>query len=379
MSADDPLSWSAGLLVVAWLVILTRGVRAVAEDAVGDAPAAWPDIVAIVPARDEAAVIARSVGSLLAQDYPGRLRVILIDDHSSDGTSEIARALAPSARSEHLPPAPALTVLPAPALTPGWTGKLAAVAHGIAHAGEPAWLWLTDADIAHSPETLRALVAMAARDRLVLNSRMALLRTASFAERAIVPAFVYFFRLLYPFTSVNDPRSGTAAAAGGCMLVDRAALARAGGIAAMRGALIDDVTMGKLMKRHGPIHLALSHATVSLRASDWHGLWTMIARSAYAQLRFSPWLLGGAVMGILLLFWGPLVVTIAVGWRGVGALLLMLLSFAPMLRFYRQSPLWTLALPMIALFYAAATLASAVQHWRGKGGMWKGRAQAMAT
>lgn len=265
-------------------------------------------------------------------------------------------------------------------LVPGWTGKLAAVAQGIAAAGEPKWLWLTDADISHAPDTLRALVSRAERDRLILNSRMALLRTGNLAERAIVPAFVYFFRLLYPFGAVNDPRSRTAAAAGGCMLIDRAALARIGGITAIRSALIDDVAMGTLMKRVGPIRLALSHATVSLRASDWRGLWAMIARSAYAQLRFSPWMLAGALLGIVALFWGPLFVVAALPRKpGVWlALLGMAASYLPMLRFYRQSPLWAAMLPFIALFYAAATFASAVQHWRGRGGMWKGRAQAMA-
>ncbi len=372
------------LLTLAWAVVLLRGaLRVTDEDAPLVAPALWPEVVAIVPARDEAAVIARSLASLLAQDYPGAFRIVLVDDHSADDTARIARALArpsasPPQRAEGAAP-PGLTVLAAPSLALGWTGKLAAVAHGIAHAGEPFWLWLTDADIEHRPDTLRALVAHATHDRLVLNSRMALLRTDSFAERAIVPAFVYFFRLLYPFASVNSPRSRIAAAAGGCMLVDRAALARAGGVATIRRALIDDVAMGAMMKRMGPIRLAPSHATVSLRMSDWHGLWAMIVRSAYAQLRFSPGLLASALIGIVALFWGPVALAAALPGK-VNAwlpLLFMAVSFAPMLRFYRQSPLWSLALPLIALFYAAATLASAVQHWRGKGGMWKGRAQAM--
>lgn len=377
MSTPSAIALAGAALTLAWAVVLLRGALFVQdEDAAVTGPAAWPEVVAVMPARDEAEVIARSVGSLLAQDYaPGRFRIVVIDDHSGDGTARIARALAADAASPH-----GLTVLSGRPLPGGWTGKLWAVAQGIAAAGEPRWLWLTDADIAHAPETLRALVARAERDRLVLNSRMALLRTGSFAERAIVPAFVYFFRLLYPFGAVNDPRSGTAAAAGGCMMIDRAALEGAGGIAAIRGALIDDVAMGRLMKRVGPIRLALSHATVSLRASDWRGLWAMIARSAYAQLRFSPGLLGGALAGIVALFWGPVFVVAALpGKPGVWLpLLAMWASVLPMLRFYRQSPLLAVMLPFIALFYAAATVASAVQHWRGRGGMWKGRAQAMA-
>ena len=377
MSATNIFTFVGAMLTVAWAAVLLRGALfALDEDALVIEPAAWPDVVVIVPARDEASVIGESVGSLLAQDYaPGRVRIVVVDDHSSDGTGEIARALTAASASAH-----SLTVLSGQPLPPRWTGKLWAVAQGVAAAGEPKWLWFTDADIAHAPDTLRALVARAERERLVLNSRMALLRTGSFAERAIVPAFVYFFRLLYPFGAVNDPRSRTAAAAGGCMLVRREALERAGGIAAIRGALIDDVAMGGLMKRTGPIRLALSHATVSLRASDWRGLWAMIARSAYAQLRFSPWLLGGALVGIVALFWGPVAVVGALP-RKPGAWLALLgmgASYLPMLRFYRQSPLWVLVLPLIALFYAAATLASAVQHWSGRGGMWKGRAQAMA-
>ncbi len=373
------MSWhiiAGAALLAAWIVIIFRSRFDLAvrtEDNPLRAPDIWPSVVAVVPARDEAGVIAETVASLIGQDYPGPLRIILVDDQSSDGTADIAHAAVRGS--------PRLEIVRAGERPSGWTGKLWAVSQGIARAGEPCWLWLTDADIAHSADSLRTLVACAMRDGLVLSSRMALLRTDSFAERRIVPAFVYFFAMLYPFWRVNDPRSRIAAAAGGCMLIDRAALVRAGGIAAIRGALIDDCAMGALMKRQGPIRLALSRETHSLRAYGWGELWAMIARSAYAQLRYSPLLLIGAVTGIVVLFIGPWALTAPrpYGALFVGALTAMSLSYADMLRFYRQSPLWSLALPLIALFYAAATFASAVQHWRGKGGMWKGRAQAITA
>ena len=360
------------LLGLAWAVIgfPVIGPRE-CDDEIAITEGAWPDVVAVVPARDEASVIAKTLSSLLAQDYAaGRFRIVLVDDESRDGTAGIAAEL----RGAH-----PLTIVAAGARPPGWTGKLWAVSRGIAMANEPTWLWLTDADIAHTPGTLRALVTRAMRDRLVLNSRMALLRTDSLAERAIVPAFVWFFRLLYPFAAVNNARLPIAAAAGGCILIDGAALARAGGIAAIRGALIDDVAMGRLMKAQGPIRLALTRASRSLRAYGWAELWAMITRSAYAQLRYSPVLLVVALAGLSLLFGGPLALLIVLGGRAESwiAPMFMLSWYLGAVRFYRLSPFWALALPLVALFYMAATLASAIQHWRGRGGMWKGRAQAM--
>lgn len=338
-------------------------------------PADWPEVVAIVPARDEAEVIGRAIGSLRAQDYPGRFRIILVDDSSSDGTADIARA----AQGRH-----SLEVLTGQPLASGWTGKLWAVAQGVEHAGSaPRYLWLTDADIAHEPDTLRTLVARGEDGGLTLVSLMAELRCTSLAERALIPAFVFFFQMLYPFGRVNRP-NGPGAAAGGCMLVRRDALAAAGGIAAIRTALIDDCTLGALLKKQGPIWLGLTHRSRSIRAYDDMGvIAAMISRSAYAQLGYSPLLLVGTLMGLALVYGAPPLLALAgTGWAqiaGASAWALMAISFQPMLRFYRRSPLWGVALPLIAAFYAGCTLLSAWQHMRGRGGMWKGRAQATGT
>lgn len=336
-------------------------------------PATWPDVTAIVPARDEADVIAASIGSLAAQDYPGTFRIILVDDSSSDGTGHIARVLG-SERVE------VLTGLP---LSAGWTGKLWALSQGIERAGEaPAYLWLTDADIAHAPDTLRMLVTRGEAGRLALVSLMAKLHCATFAERMTIPAFVFFFQMLYPFARVNRP-TGLGAAAGGCMLVRREVLEAAGGIGAIRGALIDDCTLGALLKKQGPIWLGLTDRSRSIRPYEGFGpIAAMISRSAYAQLHYSPLLLVGTLLGLALVYAVPPLITLfshgLARWLGVAAWMLTAISFQPMLRFYRRSPLWGLALPLIAAFYAGCTLLSAWQHARGRGGMWKGRAQAAA-
>lgn len=336
-------------------------------------PQTWPDVVAVVPARDEADVIARSVGSLLTQDYPGRFRVILVDDQSSDGTADIARALG-SDRLEVLSGAP---------LARGWTGKLWAVSQGVARAGEaPRYLWLTDADIEHAPDTLRMLVTRGEAGKLSLVSLMALLHCETPPERMLVPAFVFFFQMLYPFGAVNRPQ-GLGAAAGGCMLVRRDSLEKAGGIAAIRGALIDDCTLGALLKRQGPVWLGLTYRSRSVRPyRGFAPVAAMISRSAYAQLRYSPVLLAGTVLGMVLVYLAPPALGLfgegLARWLGLGAWAIMALTFQPMLRFYRRSPLWGVALPGIAAFYLGCTMLSAWQHLRGRGGMWKGRAQAAA-
>lgn len=340
----------------------------------GDGEEAWPTITAVVPARDEADVIARSIGSLAAQDYPGDFRIVLVDDGSTDGTADIARAL----RCERL------TVVPGAPLAPGWTGKLWAVAQGVAAAGECDWLLLTDADIAHAPDTVRSLVARAVSDRRVLVSLMARLRCESLAERALIPAFVWFFQMLYPFAAVNRRGCGAGAAAGGVMLVRRDTLVAAGGIAAVRSALIDDCAFGALMKRHGDVWLGLTDRSHSIRRYEtWGSVAAMISRSAYAQLGYSPVVLGGTTLGLALTWLAPpLLALFAHGpaqWAGLAAWALMALAFQPMLRFYRRSPSWGVALPAIATFYAGCTLLSAWQHLRGRGGMWKGRVQADLT
>ncbi|OYY91735.1 MAG: glycosyl transferase family 2 [Sphingomonas sp. 28-66-16] len=347
-------------------------------------PTHWPAVTAIVPARDEAEVIARSIGSLIAQDYPGAFRVILVDDNSSDGTAAIARTVAltsPSPEGQGISSLSRLTILSGQPLAPGWTGKLWAVSQGIAAAGDaPDYLWLTDADIAHAPDTLRTLVARAMGDDRVLVSLMAKLRCESLAERALIPAFVWFFQLLYPFGAVNRP-GGVGAAAGGCMLAERAALERAGGIGAVRNALIDDCAFGALMKRQGRVWLGLTDRSVSIRVYDTgESVAAMISRSAYAQLGYSPVALIGTLAGLGLVYLAaPLLALFGHGYAQIIAACcwgLMTIAFQPMLRFYRRSPLWGVALPGIALFYAGCTVASAWAHWRGRGGMWKGRTQA---
>lgn len=336
----------------------------------------WPSVTAIVPARNEADVIRDSIGSLLAQDYPGRLRVILVDDESEDGTAQAARALDDGSK---------LAVIAGATRAAGWTGKLWAVSQGIARATEqdpPDYLWLTDADIAHTPDNLRHFVARAEDGELALTSLMAKLHCRSWSERFLVPAFVYFFDMLYPFAWVNDPSAKTAAAAGGCMLIRREALEAAGGIAAIKAEIIDDCAMGRLMKRQGPIWLGLTNRARSIRPYAGIGeLRRMVARTAYAQLGYSPLMLLGTLIGLVLMFLAPPFWALFAGgesWiAGAVSWGLMAASFRPMLRFYGRSPLWGLALPAIGLVYALFTLDSAIQHWRGRGGMWKGRAQAM--
>ncbi len=367
-----------GLALVIWLFLVLgrHGFWLTRERDTRDIPAdpvAWPAVVAVVPARDEADVIARSIGSLAAQDYPGSFRIVLMDDSSSDGTGDIARGLG-SDRVEVVRGLP---------LAAGWTGKLWAVAQGVERAGKaPVWLWLTDADIDHVPDTLRTLVARGEAGGLALVSLMAKLRADTIAERMLIPAFVFFFQMLYPFGLVNRP-TGLGGAAGGCMLVRRDALEAAGGIAAIRNALIDDCALGALLKTRGRIWLGLTDRSRSIRPYDGFGaVAAMISRSAYAQLRYSPFLLIGTLAGLALVYAAPpLLALFAHGVAriaGIAAWALMAVAFQPMLAFYRRSPLWGVALPAIAAFYAGCTLLSAWQHARGRGGMWKGRAQAAA-
>jgi hopene-associated glycosyltransferase HpnB len=345
-------------------------------------PRVWPAVVAVVPARNEADVIARSIGSLLAQDYPGDFRVILIDDASEDGTAAAARAAAEAQGAGDR-----LDILTGAPLPSGWTGKLWAVSQGVARANAserpPELLLLTDADISHAPDNLRRLVARAEADGRVLVSLMAKLRCDTFAEKMLIPAFVFFFDMLYPFGLVNDPAKKMAAAAGGCMLVRREALNAAGGIAAIRTAIIDDCALGRILKAKGPIWLGLTERAESIRSyGGFSGVGRMVARSAYAQLNYSPLILAGTVAGMALTYLAPpLFALFGSGlsrWLGLAAWLLMAVSFQPLLRFYRRSPLWGPALPMIGALYSLFTVQSAVDVWTGKGGFWKGRAQAQA-
>jgi hopene-associated glycosyltransferase HpnB len=345
-------------------------------------PAHWPEIVAIVPARNEAQDVGRCIDSLLRQDYAGNFSVLLVDDESDDGTAEIARAAAIACGAEAR-----LTVLAGAPRPPGWSGKVWAMSQGLAEIGKreaaPRRLLFCDADIAFAPDALAALARRAEAGDLALVSLMAKLRCESFAERALIPAFVFFFQMLYPFAWVNDPSARAAAAAGGCMLADRYALLRAGGFAKMRGALIDDCALAVLMKREGPIALALTHRVVSLRPyPGFADIAAMVARSAYAELDYSPFRLLGAVAGMTLTFLvAPIAALFASGlaaFIGLVTWIAMALAFQPMLRFYGRGTSWGLALPLIAGAYLVFTLKSAYLYWRGRGGLWKGRVQAAA-
>jgi hopene-associated glycosyltransferase HpnB len=372
----------AGLSLMIWLYcLLFRGAywrAGTTDELAAHSPAQWPDIVAVIPARNEQDSIAKSVTSLLRQDYPGNFSIILVDDNSEDATATTAEAL-PRETGSSVP----LTVLRGEPLAERWTGKLWAVHQGIeaANKGRPDFLLLTDADIVYEPGVVRWLASHSVAHGNVLTSLMARLRCESFAERAFVPAFVYFFQMLYPFAWVNDPSRKIAAAAGGCMLVKADALAKAGGIAAIRDALIDDCSLARVMKSQGPIWLGLTRRVHSIRASEAVAdIHAMVSRSAYAQLRYSPVLLLGTLAGMALTYWAPPLV--ALFGQGVarglalGAWGLMSISFWPILRFYGLTPLWAPALPAIATGYMAFTLSSALQHLSGRGGRWKGRYQA---
>jgi hopene-associated glycosyltransferase HpnB len=344
-------------------------------------PAAWPEIVAVIPARDEADSIGDTVRSLLAQDYPSRLSIVLVDDQSTDGTAAIATDAAAAMQAS-----PRLTVLSGQPRPAGWSGKVWAMHQGVEHlAGSaPPYLLFTDADIAYDRDALRHLTARAVAHRLVLTSLMVKLRCVSLAERMFIPAFIFFFQMLYPFRWVNRPGHRVAAAAGGCMLVRHDALVAAGGLSAIRGVLIDDCALGRNLKTAGPIWLGLTERVRSLRPYHHVGdIRRMVVRTAYDQLNYSPLLLAGTVGGLALTYLAPpLLALFASGWaQPIGALAwgLMALAYQPTLRLYRRSPLWGLALPGIALAYMAFTLDSAYQHARGRGGLWKGRVQARTS
>ncbi|UQW99901.1 glycosyltransferase [Streptomyces sp. RerS4] len=352
------------------------------------APARWPSVAIVVPARDEAEVLPRSLPSLLAQDYPGEAEVVLVDDGSTDGTGELAVRLA--AEYPGLP----LTVVSPGEPPAGWTGKLWALRHGITHArrahpDEPQYLLLTDADIAHEPDSLRELVAAATSADLDLVSQMARLRVVGFWERLVVPAFVYFFAQLYPFRRINRPSARTAAAAGGCVLLRTETAVRAGVPDVIRQAVIDDVSLARAVRgAGGRIWLGLADRVDSVRPYPrLEDLWRMVSRSAYAQLRHSPALLVGTVAGLALVYLVPPVALVtgiatdrpAVACAGGLAWLLMAGTYLPMLRYYRQSAVLAPLLPLTALLYLLMTVDSAVQHYRGRGAAWKGRTYARPT
>jgi hopene-associated glycosyltransferase HpnB len=386
------------LLVWVWLALFRGRFWRTDQRLPAGAPVErWPSVAIVVPARDEREMLRLTVPALLRQDYPGTARVIVVDDESTDGTAAVAAGLAQAGLAQAGPaqagPAQAgpaqpgglpLTVIPAGPRSPGWAGKVWALRAGVVEAGEVEFLLFTDADIAHRPDSLTRLVAAAAAHRLDLVSQLARLRVRTGWERLVVPAFAYFFALLYPFRWVNRQGARTAAAAGGCVLLRRPALDRAGGLAAIHDAVIDDVALARAVKRSsGRVHLGLAgDGPDSLRPYPTLGsLWAMIGRSAYAQLRYSPMVLAGTVAGLALVFVVPpaAVVAGAVSGNtaalaaGAAGWLLMSGTYLPTIAYYRQPWPAALLLPAAATLYLAMTVHSAIRHYRHGGPTWKGR------
>ncbi|WP_330237785.1 glycosyltransferase [Streptomyces sp. NBC_00525] len=379
------VAWIAVGSLVAWVwLLLGQGFFWRADQRLPSraAPERWPSVAVVVPARDEAAMLPVSLPSLLAQDYPGPVEIFLVDDCSKDGTGDVARAL--SVRYGGVP----VTVVSPGEPEPGWTGKLWAVRHGmtLARSREPEYLLLTDADIAHEPDSLRELVSAAETGGFDLVSQMARLRVASVWERLVVPAFVYFFAQLYPFRWINRNTGRTAAAAGGCVLLRTEAAVRAGVPDSIRQAVIDDVSLARAVRRSGGrIWLGLAERVDSVRPYPGLGdLWLMVARSAYAQLRHRPSVLLGTVLGLALVYLVPPAALIAgvlggdaaAAWAGGLAWAVMAGTYMPTLGYYRQSLWLAPLLPFTALLYLLMTVDSAVRHHRGRGAAWKGRTYA---
>ncbi len=345
-----------------------------------DSPEDWPSVAVVIPARNEAELIEQAVRSHLSQSYPGDLYLVLVDDQSTDDTAKIAAQTA-----ERLKHSDSLTILSGKPLPAGWTGKLWAMEQGFRHLQQrlqPDYVLFTDADIEHHSASMQQLTAKAETEKLDLVSLMVQLRAQSFWEKLLIPAFVFFFQMLYPFPWVNNFNKKTAAAAGGCALIRFSALERINGLQTIRQALIDDCALGAAVKAGGPIWLGLSEKTRSLRPyPNLQSIWQMVTRSAYTQLNYSPWLLVGTVLGMALVYWVPPLGFIAglalgkpmIALVGLVAWLLMARAYWPTLKLYDGSPLLALALPLIALLYSLMTLDSAYRHWIGQGGAWKGR------
>jgi hopene-associated glycosyltransferase HpnB len=377
----------AGLSLLIWIVLtFFRGafwqLQAFDDDvARHESPPRWARIVAIVPARNEAETIARTVESLVAQDYAGEFHIIIVDDHSEDATAALARRAAQASGA-----ADRVTVMPAAPVPPGWTGKLWALEQGVSQAVALSqdYLWFTDADILHAPDTARRLVSRAEGQGLEFVSLMVLLQVKTFPERLLIPPFIYFFLKLYPPKWIADAKSRIAGAAGGCLLLRRGALERIGGISAIRGEVIDDCALARAVKRSGgKMWMGLTRKSVSLRVyASFAGIRDLIARTAFTQLGYSAPLLLGTVAGMVLTYLMPVALVFCpqpLVWRlSLAAWALMIITYLPTVRFYKLSPLWTLLLPVAAVFYSYATCLSAVRYWLGRGAQWKGRAQAPA-
>jgi hopene-associated glycosyltransferase HpnB len=354
-------------------------------------PQSWPPVIAMIPARNEAETIEQTITSLIRQDYPGQFRIFLVDDHSEDATSEKAREIA-----QQLNAADRLTIRAAAPLPPGWTGKLWALNEGVstilsgaakvptaAASSIPTYLWFTDADIIHPPDTLLRLVSRAEQNHLDLTSLMVLLQAKTLPEQATIPAFLFFFLKLYPPNWLANPEAHTAGAAGGCILLRREALDKMGGLAAIRGEVIDDCALARAVKRRGgKIWMGLTRRSVSLRGyGTFAGPRDMIARTAFTQLHYSAPYLVAVLVGLVLTYIAPIALLFAHNntTRTVALVtwLLMSLLFLPTVRFYRLSPFWVALLPLTAAFYAYATTLSAVRYYLRRGAQWKGRSQAL--
>jgi len=377
----SPTLVAAGPLAIWIYLFLARGnFWQLREDDIQPQPLArWPRVVAVVPARNEAETVARTVSSLAKQDYPGEFHIIVVDDHSEDDTAALAQKAADESGASQL-----VKIHSAAPLAPGWTGKLWALNEGIQVAANPSveFFWFTDADIEHAPDTLRRLVFRSQKDSLDLVSLMVLLQAKSFPERLLIPPFLYFFLMLYPPRWIADPKARTAGAAGGCILLRRTVLERIGGFAAIRSEVIDDCALARAVKKSGgKIWMGLTRASVSLRG---YGTFTeirnMIARTAFTQLHYSLFFLVVVLAGLFVTFlfpWFSFLSGEDPAWfLASTAICLMTVTFGVTVRFYALPWPWALALPLAAVYYGYATCVSAVRYWLGRGGQWKGRAQA---
>ena len=377
-----PPTLIAAVPLFIWIyLLLARGhFWRVREDHLASQPLEnWPRVTVIVPARNEAQTIAQSILSLAKQDYPGEFSIILVDDHSEDGTAVLAEQAANESGAPQR-----VNIHSAAPLAPGWTGKLWALNEGVFAAAEktPVFFWFTDADVVHAPDTLRCLVFRAVSDSLDLVSLMVLLQAKTLPERLLIPPFLYFFLMLYPPRWIADPHASTAGAAGGCMVLRRSALERIGGMAAIRGQLIDDCALARAVKKSGgQIWMGLTSTSVSLRNyGTFAEIRDLIARTAFTQLRYSFLLLIAALVGLFVTFllaWIAFFTLDDPGWLLAStAISIMTATHTAAVRFYGLPWVWALTLPFAAVFYGYATCVSAVRYWLGRGGQWKGRAQA---
>jgi hopene-associated glycosyltransferase HpnB len=385
----------ATLSLIIWIVLIFfRGTFWVLQPFDDDCHAhnelqTWPRVVAVVPARDEATSIQRTVESLAHQDYRGDFQVVVVNDHSADDTERFARLAAQDADAAHR-----FNIVSSAELPAGWTGKLWAMQQGVQKAAllinaapvqqetPRTYFWFTDADIRHAPNTLTRLVSQATTQDLQLASLMVLLQANSFPERLLIPPFLYFFLKLYPPRWIADPHARTAGAAGGCLLLRADALQTIGGLAAIRAEVIDDCALARAVKRSGGrIWMGLTRKSVSLRSyNSFSEIRDLIARTAFTQLGYSRLLLLATLLGMFFTYFIPVVLLFCPHpfvWRmGLTACALMAFSYLPTVRFYGLTPLWAVTLPISAGFYSFATWLSALRYWLGRGGQWKGRAQA---